>query len=132
MIPQLAHPWLPQKMVLVGLPWVVVLICSVPDALFAVKEVDAALSNPLPKAHQPAMDLLFWTEPCRFHERNAQVADRLAGNASFATALDIEPVACHAAIFRAAKCNQVLDTESLPCLQCQGRCLMHQWMTYTH
>ena len=68
------------------------------DALFAAEKADAALSNPLPKAHQPAMDLLFWTEPRRFHERDAQVADRHAGNASFATALVVEPVARHAAI----------------------------------
>ena len=98
MIPLLSHPLLPRKIVLGGLPWVAVLICSVPDALFAVKEVDAALSNPLPKAHQPAMDFLFWTEPHRFHERDAQAADQLAGNASFATVLVVEPVARHAAV----------------------------------
>ena len=72
------------------------------DALFAAEKADAALTNPLPKAHQPAMGLLFWTEPCRFHERDAQVADWLAGNALFATALVVEPVAHHAAILRAA------------------------------
>ena len=38
MIPQLAHPLLPLKMVLVGLPWVEVLIRLVLDALFAVDE----------------------------------------------------------------------------------------------
>ena len=92
-------------MVLVGLPWVAVLIWPVLDALFAAEKADAALSNPLPKAHQPAMDLLFWTEPRRFHERDAQVADRRAGNASFATALVVKPVACHAAILRAAECD---------------------------
>ena len=43
MIPQLVHPWLPLKMVLVGLPLVVVRIWPVPDALSAVKEADAAL-----------------------------------------------------------------------------------------
>ena len=102
------------------------------DALFAAEKADAALSNPLPKAHQLAMDLLFWTEPCRFYERDAQVADRLAGNASFATALVVEPVACHAAIFRAAECNRALAVKSLPCLRCQGHCLMCLWMTYTH
>ena len=42
MIPQLAHPWLPRKMVLVGLPWVEVLLRLVPDAPFAVEETDAA------------------------------------------------------------------------------------------
>ena len=42
MIPQLNHPWLPQKTVLGGLPLEVVLICSVPDAPFVVEEADAA------------------------------------------------------------------------------------------
>ena len=132
MIPQLAYPWLPLKMVLVGLPWVAVLTQPVLDALFMAKEADAASSNPLSKVHQPVMDLLFWTEPCQFHERDAQVADRLAGNASFATALVVEPAACHAAILQAAECNQALAVKSLPCLQRQGCCLMHQSMTYTH
>ena len=113
-------------MVLVGLPWVAVLIWPVLDTLFAAKEAVTASSNPLPKAHQPAMDLLFWTESRRFHERDAQVADRPAGNTSFATALVVEPVACHAAILRAAECNRVLAVKSLPCLQRQGCCLMHQ------
>ena len=57
MIPQLADPWLPLKMVLVGLPWEAVLIQLVPDALFVVEEADAALSNPLLMAHQPAINL---------------------------------------------------------------------------
>ena len=57
MIPQLNHPLLPQKMVLGGLPLEVVLICSVPDALFAAKELDAVLSNQLPTAHQLAVGL---------------------------------------------------------------------------
>ena len=56
MIPQLVHPLLPRKMVLGGLPWVAVLICLVLDALFAAEKADAALSNPLLKAHQPAVD----------------------------------------------------------------------------
>ena len=132
MIPQLDHPWLPLKMVLVGLPWVVVLIWPVRDALFAAKEADAALSNLLPKAHQPVMDLLFWTEPRQFHECDAQVADQLAGNASFATALVVKPVFHHAAILLAAECNQALAVKSLPCLQRQGCCLMCLLMTYTH
>ena len=132
MIPQLAHPWLPQKMVLVGLPWVAVLICSVPDALFAVKEADAALSNPLPKAHQLAMDSLFWTEPCRFHECDAQVADRHAESASFAVALASELVVCRAAALLIAECDQELAAKSVPCLQCHRHCLMHLLMTYTH
>ena len=42
MIPRLSHPLLPQKMVLGGLPWVAVLIWPVPNALFVVKEADAA------------------------------------------------------------------------------------------
>ena len=45
-------------MVLVGLPWVAVLIWPVLDALFAAEKADAALSNPLPKAHQPIVGLL--------------------------------------------------------------------------
>ena len=45
MILQLAHPWLPRKMVLGGLPWVAVLIWPVPDAFFAAEEADAALSE---------------------------------------------------------------------------------------
>ena len=102
------------------------------DTLFAAEELDTALSNQLPTAHQLAMDLLFWTEPRRFHERDAQVADRRAGNASFATALVVEPVARHAAILRAAECNRELAVKSLPCLQCLGHCLMHQLRTYTH
>ena len=57
MISQLAHPWLPRKMVLGGLPWVEVLIRLVLDALFAAEKADAALSNSLPMAHQLAVDL---------------------------------------------------------------------------
>ena len=57
MIPQPIHPWLPQKMVLGGIPLVVVLIWSVPDTPFAVEELDAVFSNQLPAAHQPAEDL---------------------------------------------------------------------------
>ena len=108
MIPQLAHPLLPRKMVWGGLPWVVVLIWLVPDACFAAEEADAALSNPLPIIHQPAIDLLFLIGLCRFHELDAQVADRLAENVSFAIALAVEPVARHAAVFRAAGCDRVL------------------------
>ena len=103
-----------------------------PDALFAAKKADAASTNPLLMAHQLAMSLFFLTEPCQFHELDAQLADRLAGNASFATALVVEPAAHHAAILQAAKCDRVLTVKSLPCLQCQGHCLMHLWMTYTH
>ena len=132
MIPLLNHPLLPRKMVLGGLPWVAVLIRLVLDTLFVAKEADAASSNPLLRAHHPAMDLLFWTEPCRFHERDVRVADWLAGDASFATALVVEPSAHHADVLRAAGCNQVLAVKSVQYLQCQGCCLMRLWMTYTH
>ena len=57
MIPQLAHPCFPLKMVLVGLPLVVVLIWLVPDAPFAAEKLDAVLSNQLPAAYRPAEDL---------------------------------------------------------------------------
>ena len=57
MIPRLVHPWWPRKMVLVGLPLVVVLICWVPDAPFAAEELDAVSLNQLPAAHQPVEDL---------------------------------------------------------------------------
>ena len=103
-----------------------------PDAPFAVEEADAALMNPLLMAHQPAMGLLFLIEPCRFHERDAQVADRLAGNASFVVALADELVARHAAILRAAGCDRALAAKSLPCLQRQGHCQMHPLMTYIY
>ena len=97
-----------------------------PDAPFAVEEADAASTNPLLVAHQPAIGLLFLKELCRFHGLNALIADRLAGNASFVVALAVELVAHHAAILRAAECDRALAAKSLPCLQCQGRCLMHQ------
>ena len=42
------------------------------------------------------------------HEHNARVAARLVEIASFAIALAIEPVACHAAILQATKCCGVL------------------------
>ena len=95
---QSTHPWLPRKMVWGGLPWVAVLIQPVLDALFAAKKADAALSNPLLMAHQPAMDLLVLIGLHQFHGHNAQVADRLVGIASFATALVTKPVAHHATI----------------------------------
>ena len=44
-------------MVLVGLPLVVVLICWVPDAPFAAKELDFVSLNQLPAARQLAEDL---------------------------------------------------------------------------
>ena len=78
MIPWPTHPWLPQKMVLVGLPWVAVLICLVPDALFAAKKADAASSNPLPMAHQLIVGLLFWTGLLLFLACDAQAAAQRA------------------------------------------------------
>ena len=74
MIPHLNHPWLPLKMVLMGLPWVALLIWPGLDALFTAEEADAASSNLLPKAHQPAMDLLFWRTLHHFHVRDALAA----------------------------------------------------------
>ena len=67
-----------------------------------------------------------------FLELGAQVAALLARSATFAIALAIKPVAHHAAILRVAECDRVLAAKSLPCLQCQGRCLMRLLMTYTH
>ena len=81
------------------------------------EKADAALMNPLLVAHQSAMGLLLLTEPCRFHECNAQVADQLAGNALFATALATKPGACHATVLRATGCNRVLVAKSLPYFQ---------------
>ena len=52
---------------------------------------------------------------CLFLEYDAQVAARLARNVTFATALASEPVACHAAVIQAAKCDRVLVAKSLPC-----------------
>ena len=105
MIPLLSHPLLPQKMVLGGLPWVAVLILPEPDALFATKEADAASLNPLPMAHQPTVDLLSLIGLCRFHEHDAQVAGRLAKNASFAVAPASEPTIHYAAVLRVARCK---------------------------
>ena len=65
-----------------------------------------------------------------FLGRNFLIVARLVGSATSAIALVVAPVACHAAALRVAKCNQVLAAKSLPCLQCQGRCLMHPLMTY--
>ena len=41
-------------------------------------------------------------------------------------------VAHHAAVLPIAECDRAPIAKSLPCLQCQGCCLMHQLMTYTH
>ena len=103
-----------------------------PDAPFAVEEADAASTNPLLMAHQPAMGLLFLKGLRRFHGLDAPIADRLAGNASFVVALAVELVARHAAILRAAGCDRALAIKSLPYLQRQGRCLMRPLMTYIH
>ena len=97
-----------------------------PDAPFAVEEADAASTNPLLVAHQPAMGSLFLKELRQFRGLDAPVADRLAGNVSFAVALAVELVARHAAILRAAGCDRVLAVKSVPCLQRQGHCLIHQ------
>ena len=64
--------------------------------------------------------------------RDAQVATQHAKSATFAVALVIEPVACHAAVLLVAICNRVLAAKSLLNFQRQGRCLMRLWMTYTH
>ena len=132
MIPRPTHPWLPQKMVLVGLPWVAVLICSVPDALFVAEKADAASSNLLSMAHQLIVGLLFWTGLLLFLAHDAQVAARHVETASFTAGHAIEPVACHAAILRVGECNRVLAAKSLPSFQHQGCCLMRLWMIYTH
>ena len=44
--------------------------------------------------------------------RDAQVAALRAESATSAIALVVEPVACHAAALRVAKCNQVLAAKS--------------------
>ena len=119
-------------MVLVGLPSVVVLIWSVPDAPFAAEELDAVLEDQLPKAHQLIVGLLFWTGLCLFLACNARVAAQHVETTSFATGRAIKPVARHAAILPVAECDRVLAAKSLPYLQRQGRCLMRLWMTYTH
>ena len=74
------------------------LILPVLDALFVAKEADAALSNPLLKAHQPAVGLQFLIELCLFLGCGVLIAARLVGSATFAVALAIKPIACHAAI----------------------------------
>ena len=67
-----------------------------------------------------------------FLGRDVLIAARLVGSATFAVPLAIKPVACHAAILRVAECDRVLAAKSLPCLQRQGRCMMHPLMTYIH
>ena len=97
MIPQPTHPWLPQKMVLGGLPLVEEPILLVLDAPFAAEELDAVLEDQLPTAHQLIVGLLFWTGLCLFLAHDARVAAQHVETASFATGRAIEPVACHAA-----------------------------------
>ena len=64
--------------------------------------------------------------------RDAQVAALLARSATWPIALAIELVARHAAVLLIAGCDRVPIAKSLPNFQCQGRCLMHQSMNYTH
>ena len=63
---------------------------------------------------------------CLSLARDARVAAQRAKSASFAIALASEPVARHAAALLIAECDQEPAAKSVPCLQCQGRCLMHQ------
>ena len=97
-----------------------------PDAPFVVEEADAASSNPLPMAHQLIVGLLFWTGLLLFLAHDARVAAQHVETASFTAGRAIKPVACHAAILRAAECNRVLAAKSLPYFQRQGHCLMRQ------
>ena len=131
MIPQPIHPWLPQKIVWGGLPLVEELILLGPDAPFAAEERDAFLADQLPMAHQLIVGLLFWTGLLLFLAHDAQAAAQHAKSASFAVALASKPVTRHAAALLIAECNQELAAKSVPCLQCQGCCLMHHSMTYT-
>ena len=112
MIPQLNHPWLPQKKVWGGLPLVAELILLVHHALCAAEEIDAAGQNQLPMVPLAAMDLLFWTEPHRFRVRGVLVTAQLAENASFVAELAIELNARHAAVLRVARCDRVLAAKS--------------------
>ena len=63
---------------------------------------------------------------CLSLARDARVAARRAESATFAVALASELVARHAAALLIAECDQELAAKSVPCLQRQGRCLMHQ------
>ena len=96
------------------------------DALSMAEELDVVLSCQLPTAHQLAMGLLSWRALGLFHACNAQATAHIVRNATFAVALASKAVTCQAAILRAAKCNQVLDTKFLSYLQHQGHCMMHQ------
>ena len=76
------------------------------------------------------MGLLFLKGLCWFHGLDAQVADRLVESATFAVALANKLVVRHAAALLIVECDQELAAKSVPCLQRQGRCLMHPLMTY--
>ena len=109
-----------------GLPLVVVLVWSVPDAPFAAKKLDAVLSNQLPAAHQLLVGWLFWTGLRLFFACDARVAAQHVETASFTAGRAIKPVARHAAILRVAECDRVLAAKSVPYLQRVERCQMHQ------
>ena len=70
--------------------------------------------------------LPMWQELCLFPGRDVLVAAQRAKSATFAVALAIKPVARHAAVLPIVECNRALAIKSLPCLQRQGRCQMHQ------
>ena len=67
-----------------------------------------------------------------FHERDVLIAAQLVGSVLFAVRLAIEPCSHHAAVLQVAEYGRAPIAKSLPCLQCQGHCLMHQSMTYTN
>ena len=94
-----------RKMVLGGLPLVVVLIRWVPDALFAAKELDAVLLNQLPTAHQLAMGSLFLIDLCLFLGRDVLIVARLVRSVTLPIALATKPVACHAAVLLTVECD---------------------------
>ena len=76
-----------------------------PDAPFVVKEADAASTNPLFMAHQPAMGSLFLTGFLLFLARDAQVAAQHVECTSFAAGLAIKPSAHHATVLLIAGCD---------------------------
>ena len=87
MILQPIHPWLPQEMVLGGLPWVAELIRLVHDALCTAAKLDAILSNQFPTTHQPAIGWQFWKMPHRLYARNDLAIIQLARMQTFAIIL---------------------------------------------
>ena len=58
--------------------------------------------------------------------RDAQVAAQRAKSATFAVALANKLVVRYAAALLIVECDQELAAKSLPHLQRQGHCLMHQ------